>query len=145
MEAEPEKDVWNSVLDAWGVDPKLSEEGVWLTDPRNKDVSYRVARLNMTRQRDKMLEIALREGFSDLSTLTDKARREVMCRVLAETVLMDWRGVTNGSGAELSYTTEHGLSMLLDPRMEEWTEWLMAESFKHDHYRATQVLEGGKK
>ena len=138
-------DGWDTLLSAFGVDPKLTKEGVWVAHPDHRAIRFKIARLNLVNQRDRMQELAVEYGFGGLDELGEVERRVVLCEVLADTVLLGWTGIADKNGKAIKYSRDAAVRYIADERMEEFRDWLLAESSDREHYRIQRAEEDAEK
>lgn len=131
-------------LSRFKTDTALEDEGVWTTIDASSDAQIRVARIGNRRYRETMARRlkpyrrALRAG-----TLDDSVTERITAEVLAETVLLDWRGVS-ADGVPLPYSREAARDLLLDPAYRDFRDLVVELAGELDLYRERD-LEAAEK
>lgn len=127
-------------LDSIAVDPSLAQEGVWakflggefLLARRGHEYNARLGHLyneNLAAIKDKTNPEA-----------SSRLVLEIYQRAFADTVLKDWKGITQG-GVPLEYTPEVGFKILSDPRQAELATFLEQFSLNHSNYQGAVEAE----
>jgi hypothetical protein len=65
---------------------------------------------------------------------------EIMCKIMAEGVLLDWRNIERG-GEPLPYSFENAVNLLKDPRMEAFREFVEMNSRDEELFYEKQIEE----
>lgn len=120
-------------IDSLAVDPTAAEEGVWANF---MGARFKIARHNANKADALRAKLTL-ERWDEITAGTEESDRiasEVNARVLAETVLLDWDGVTKG-GQPLKYDPKVGLEYLLDPRFRDLLQFIERFSLNRSNYR----------
>lgn len=121
------------------VDPKKSNEGVWV-DLYGTGVEFLIARHNNRNATNARLasEVALYKDLRNTSD-TDAANaiqeklRQSQARVLADHVLLDWKGMSFKGQTE--YTPDLAYELLSDPAYEDIFQFVVRESISNEHFR----------
>lgn len=71
----------------------------------------------------------------------DKKSDELMIEVMAETILLGWRGPLSIKGVRLEYSRENAKTLLALPMFREW---VMAQARDQEVYKAVQDDENEK-
>lgn len=93
-------------------DSKLEVEGVW--HDIGEGASVKVARdvnpayAQTLSQLSKPYALQMRQG-----TMDDKVANEILCRAMAKTILVDWKGMTE-DGKTLPYSEEAAFRLLVE-------------------------------
>lgn len=131
-------------LSRFKTDTALEDEGVWTTIDAASDAEIRIARIGNRRYRETMAKRlkpyrrALRAG-----TLDDSVTERLTAEVLAETVLLDWRGLTV-DGAPLLYSRERARDLLLDPAYRDFRDLVVELAGELDLYRERDLEDAEK-
>jgi len=96
--------------------------------------------------------IAFQRAFSRLQaphrkkiekgTLDPQVSQEISCQALAETILLDWRGVGDSKGAEIPYTVEGGFNLMV--KMPDLREFIQEFALDIENFRAEETKAMGK-
>ena len=99
------------IFAAFATDEKLESEGKWF--PLSKDAQVLVARSGNQRYVSALREKA-QEAQLDLASgeEANQLAEEIMVEVMAETVLLGWKGVTDKRGAEVPYSAKQAKTYL---------------------------------
>lgn len=120
-------------IDSLAVDPTAAEEGVWASF---MGARFKIARHNSNKANALRARLTL-DRWEELTAGTedsDRIANEVNAKVLAETVLLDWEGVTKG-GKPLEYDAKIGLEYLIDPRFRDLVQFIENFSLNRGNYR----------
>lgn len=98
-----------SFLNKYKTDKKAEVEGVWIEI--DTGVELRIARLN--NEKAKELRRSLEKPYRNFQSVPDKVNEDIMRKVVARTVLLDWRGMTDGSGA-VAYSAEKAEELFVE-------------------------------
>ncbi len=109
-------------LQQFKTDPVKGAEGVW--QPIGEGTEFLVARMNNPACKAAFKKYAGRYKGPALDMLPTKKQDEIFAKVLAETVLLDWRETVDGKvrahtvtldGKKVVYSTEAATKLLSDP------------------------------
>lgn len=89
-------------LSKYKTDKTAEVAGVWVE--MDEGVEIRVARLNNEKARDERRK--LEKPYRNFQQVPDKVSEEIMRKVVARTVLVDWRGLTDEDGKAVPYSAE---------------------------------------
>lgn len=123
------------------VNVKKASEGVWV---KYLGAEFKVARYNnrsaeAARAQAMMLHYEkLREKMDsgeDFSEEDDQALHETNAKVMADEILLDWKGLTNDdSGNEFEYSKEAAFNLLKNLAYFDVYQFILNESIKHSNY-----------
>lgn len=121
-------------LNTIATDPQLELNGVWR--PFTDGSELLIARIGNPAYRSLLRRKvkANRAVLDNEDDLADKVSDKVLGEVMAETVLLGWRGVTV-NGAEVPYTKELGAQLLTDPSNRDFREKVKAYAEDAEAYR----------
>lgn len=127
-------------------DLSAEEQGVWVT--YQGDVQFKLARIDNPRYTAK-LAAAIKPHRKAIrtDTMPDKDLLEITTAVLAETVVLDWKGIEE-DGKPVKYSVEKAKEFLLDPSLKDVTEWICTFAKDAANYRndlIQQDIEVAKK
>lgn len=131
-------------LSRFKTDTALEDEGVWTTIDAATDAEIRIARIGNRRYRETMARRlkpyrrALRAG-----TLDESVTERITAEVLAETVLLDWRGLTVGD-EPLPYSRDKARDLLLDPAFRDFRDLVVELAGELDLYRERDLEDAEK-
>jgi len=131
-------------LSRFKTDTALEDDGVWTTIDAASDAEIRIARIGNRRYRETMARRlkpyrrALRAG-----SLDESVSERITAEVLAETVLLDWRGLSVG-GDPLPYSRETARDLLLDPGYRDFRDLVVELAGELDLYRERDLEEAEK-
>lgn len=75
-------------------------------------------------------------------SLDPQTNRDILCKALSETVLLDWKDVGSMSGQSVPYSAQNAYHALrADP---EFRDYIAEFATQMANYRATEVAELGK-
>ena len=89
-----------SFLDKYKTDKTAELEGVWVE--MDAGVEVRVARLNNDKARAKRRE--LEKPYRNFREVPESVNEGILRKVVASTVLLDWKGLTDDAGAKMPYS-----------------------------------------
>jgi len=128
----------------FGTNPAAEISGVWVT--YGSGIRVRVARYNNGNHVIKLA--ALRKPHwkqlqrQDVEALTLEA--ELRTRAIAETVLLDWEGITEDDGTPIAYSKEKAFEFLNDPALHDFREFVFTEAMDQAKYRDEAIEDAAK-
>lgn len=116
---------------AFKTDETKELEGVWIAlDGKSR---IKVARINNPRYREALRKQAGRfKGPLQAQTLSDEAKDGMFNDLLAETILLDWEGMTS-QGQPFPYSRENAKSVLTD--MKDFRDLVMSFAGDIENFR----------
>ena len=120
-------------IDSLAVDPTAAEDGVWANF---MGARFKIARHNSNKANALRAKLTLAK-WDEITAGTedsDRIANEINAKVLAETVLLDWDGVTKG-GKPLAYDPKVGLEYLIDQRFRDLSQFIENFSLNRSNYR----------
>lgn len=123
-------------------DPAREDEGVWVEV--GDGASLKLARIGNRRYREatqrrfKPYRRALRAG-----TLSEATSEQLMAEVLAETVLLDWRGLMD-RGTPVPYSVDQAKAVLCDPAYREFRDLVVELAGDMQSYREADLEDAEK-
>lgn len=132
-------------IDSLAVDPTAAEEGVWASFMGAK---FKIARSNSDRANHLRAKLTLArwDEITGGGEEAEQIANEVQARVLAESVLLDWEGVTK-AGKPIKYTPDLAFEYLNNPRFRDLAQFVENYSLNRGNYRdrvETEVAESVK-
>lgn len=121
----------------FGTNPQLEQEGVWVD--LGDGARVRIARRDTVRYRETLRkESAPYRQVARAGLLSDETSNQILVKVLARTVLLDWEGITE-DGQPVPYSYENAVRLLTTYR--DFLEFVTtasgeAEAFKAESDRA---------
>lgn len=91
-----------SFLNKYKTDKRAEVEGVWVEI--DNGVSFRIARLNNDKARE--MRRTLEKPYRNFQTIPDSKSEEIFRKIVANAVLLDWKGMTDEAGVPISYSPE---------------------------------------
>lgn len=131
-------------LTRFKADPQLEDEGVWTSIDAGTGARIKIARIGNRRYREAMTRRlkpyrrALRNG-----TLDERVTEQITAEVLAETVLLDWQGLTDG-GTPLTYSAEAARNLLCDARFKDFRDLVVEMASDLELYRQQDLRDAEK-
>lgn len=131
-------------LTRFKADPQLEDEGVWTSIDAGTGARIKIARIGNRRYREAMTKRlkpyrrALRNG-----TLDERVTEQITAEVLAETVLLDWQGLTDG-GTPLAYSAEAARTLLCDTRFKDFRDLVVEMASDLELYRQQDLKDAEK-
>ena len=127
---------------AFATDEKLEIEGRWV--PFNSETSFKIARAynkhfsRMFQREFKANRLALEAKGAEAEKLAD----DIMCRVMAKTILLDWKGPLSIGGEDLGKYSEDGAVKAL--KLKEFRAWVQGRADDTDAFKIHQDEEDEK-
>ena len=126
-----------------GLDVKLVEEGVWkyYLDDSDEDTKFKICRWNNVKY-----QAAMRKALSPhkqgmrASKLSDKKLADIERRVIAQTILVDWKNLASG-GKEVPYSEDKAYEILSNPEHALIEEFVRVTALDEDNYRKEELNE----
>lgn len=131
-------------LTRFKADPVLEDEGVWTSVDAGTEASIKIARIGNRRYREAMTRRlkpyrrALRNG-----TLDEKVTEKITAEVLAETILLDWKGLTQ-DGVPLTYSPDAAKDLLCDNRFKDFRDLVVELAGDLELYRQQDIEDAEK-
>ena len=123
-------------------DEKLESEGVWFSI--DSTTRIKVARA-FTQKYGKVLRNEMKpyRYALDHGMLNEEKSSQIMAKVMAECVLMDWEGLTL-NGEEVPYSTEKAYEILKDPQFRDFLRMVDEMSKDSAAFRESAMQEKAK-
>ena len=130
-----------SIEKKFATDLEASKDGVWHRIDEETQIKVAKARNeNFKKRAYELFNENKIEMFSRTGKFTDLDERKLMSQLIAETILLDWRGVKDQDGKEVKYTPEIGAQVLANPEMGDFLELVQTCAENEEAYRKA-VLE----
>lgn len=131
------------------IDPQKESEGTWIEI--DNETSVKVARMFNPNYVSALEKVAKARNISVAqrnSLITGEARggeeskgdRDALTRIIAETILLDWRGLKI-NGKEIPYSPDKCFEVLSNPDYLEFRRYILTASDNAENYRAEEVKE----
>lgn len=133
-----------NLLEAFGIDPELEEQGVWVEIV--KDVKVKVCAIG-TQNHMKILEKlkAPHQAQIRANTLDPEIEEAIHVKAMAKTVLVDWEGMTDpDTNKPLPYSYENAVKLLSDPRLKRFKGTIFSIATQQETFRKQEVEESTK-
>lgn len=118
------------------VNAELGENGVWIQ--HDETTSFRIARLNNRKFQKLFTKLMLpyRRQF-DAGKLSNEKQIDIMCKAMAETILLGWKGLTD-SGELVEYSVDKAYEYLSMDGADEFRDLITgyaqdAETFREEN------------
>lgn len=85
---------------------------------------FLIAPLNNNKQLEETMKLT--KVNEDVNSKTLYETKELSCKVLSKSVLIDWKHITDAKGKQLKYSSNSAESILLN--YNEFTDWVIAQS-----------------
>ena len=130
-----------SIEKKFATDLEASKDGVWHRIDEETQIKVAKARNeNFKKRAYELFNENKIEMFSRTGKFTDLDERKLMSQLIAETILIDWKGVKDQDGKEVKYTPEIGAQVLANPEMGDFLELVQTCAENEEAYRKA-VLE----
>ena len=130
-----------SIEKKFATDLEASKDGVWHRIDEETQIKVAKARNeNFKKRAYELFNENKIEMFSRTGKFTDLDERKLMSQLIAETILLDWKGVKDQDGKEVKYTPEIGAQVLANPEMGDFLELVQTCAENEEAYRKA-VLE----
>lgn len=120
-------------LNQYTTNVSKSNEGVWVE--HDSETSFLIARMNNANFQ-KVFNRSMkpyRKMFED-GKLSMQRQNDVLCNVMAETILLDWKGL-HFDGVEVPYSKEKALELLKSDGNDEFRELILSYAQDNETYR----------
>jgi hypothetical protein len=122
-------------LNKFKTDPTL-DEGVWL---KLADAELKIARLGSPRYQSALLaRLKPHRESIELGIMKDADAVLIEVELLADFILIDWRGNLELDGVPLSYSRENAIKVL---QIEEFRRWVKEQAQRLENFRTGEVKE----
>lgn len=99
-----------SFLKKYKTNQDAEKNGVWVEV--DDGVELKVARLNNDNARE--MRRKLEKPYRNFPTIPDHVQEGILRTVVAKTVLVDWKGITDDDGEAIPYSTEAAEKLFTD-------------------------------
>ena len=126
----------NSLKKRFAVDLEAANDGIWFDI--GDGVELKIARSNNKNFKKLAWEKVQKEKIKRVSkngVFTAEEEDEVLADLVAETVLLDWKGIADDNGEPFEYSKERAKEMLLDPEMVEFAELIDRLASSEENFR----------
>lgn len=124
----------------FGTDKDLEKNGAWIDF--GEGLFCLIARSGNPRYNRKFKEVsAPYKRAIRLETLADEKAEELMIQVMASTILLDWRGLTD-NGVEVPYTPENAKAMLT--KYPDFKDQVKSASDSMEAFKRQEIAETEK-
>ena len=120
-------------------DPNLEKEGVWVD---YGDYRVKLRRWNNPECRA-MIKRLSRPYRHFRDGLPDDVNRRLTAQVLAETIVVDWEGLTK-NGKPLKFDAKTAQEIFVDPKMTDFTENILTAAQSAEAFRVEALEATGK-
>lgn len=130
-------------LDNLRVDPEKANEGTWVN--YRGGAKLKLAKFMNKEMQDYRVQKSLEHAklLNDGGEEADKVAEEVTVYCLANFVLKDWEGFSQGE-EELTYTPELGVKILSDEQFADFRDDLINLASSRDNYRPEDLKSASK-
>ncbi len=122
---------------------EAENKGIWVE--YGEGVAFKIARMaKSNKQYTKAMEVATRphRRAMELETMDAKLAESIFMSVFVDTILLDWKGVTDRDGNELKFNKENATQVFTD--LPELYDDLAERAKKATLYREHQQEEEAK-
>lgn len=118
------------------------KEGVWID--LDETTRVKIARMdNPAFKKAMQKELGPYKQAVRSGTLSEQQSEKIMSKVLAETILVGWEGMTDG-GKELPYTAENACRILATPHLKDFRTMIVGFSEDAALFREAQLEDAEK-
>ena len=113
----------------------LTAQAKWYTHPDGGE--FFIAPLNNNVQVQEILKSTKVKEDDDLSLYDTK---EVSCKIMSKSILIDWKNIESGDGKELKYSVENAEAVLVN--YLEFSQWVLdkATELSEEHRKEKEEL-----
>lgn len=122
-------------FDRYKTDKKLEEEGVWVD--LGEGIHVLVARISSRRAREVRRRIM--RPYESMRELPPELEERINIEVMAEAVLVGWRGITDEQNNPIPYSKETAIRLLTEA--QDFREDVAGASLRRELYRQ-KAIEG---
>ena len=119
----------NTLKKAFGASSVKEEEGVWID--LNEDISIKIRRYRSRAAQEAAKEFSKEYAGPKNKKLTTAQTEELTTKVLAKSIIADWKGVEDDDGP-IPCTFENKFKILNDPEMNDFREFVANASYERD-------------
>ena len=136
-------------LNSFRTDLNAENNGVWVK--LGTDAELLIARWHTAACREAMAKYA--KEFVTAATaagisvsevekkLGEESSLKMMANVIADTILLGWRGNLTLNGQPLEYTRDAAFRLMVDPQLHDLREFVMETAMSRDNFLAKQEKE----
>lgn len=124
-------------------DTMKKSEGTWV--PIQEDLELKLAYLGEDnfQKRMEVLKRPHKRKIED-GTFPPSEFAKLTGRVIAETIVKDWRGLEDDDGKAIKYTKEKALELFTDPNLEDLRDYVVSFASNRDNFRVDEIEEAEK-
>lgn len=126
-------------INTFATDTVAAENGIWFYLDSEEETGFLIARFGNPKYRLSAAKHlgphaqAMKRGALKLDT-----QDRLLAKVLAETVILDWKGLSRG-GKPLKYSKEACEAILIEPKYVDLVKTLVDFSNEAEHYRLEEI------
>lgn len=130
-------------------DVRISENGVWFYKDGDQKVGFLIARMGCKNFRESVARhYAPHNQAINRGALSAEKQDSLLAKVLAESILLDWTGITNGvdkdgKPKDFPYSKDACEAFLVNPEFGDLVKELMGYAEAAENYRAEEIKEAG--
>ena len=133
---------------SYATDKKLEQEGVWYSPPDLPHIGFLLARQAHVNRGWQTKVTALYSNrvykkLFDKNDIYNPVLHAKLVEMFCESILLNWRGITNDEGVEIPYTKAAGVKLLTE--LPDLYHELSNEASTTEKYRREDVEEIAKK
>ncbi len=125
-----------NITKLFAVDVTKENEGVWLDIGEGIQVKV-AAEGNQNYQ--KFFEDAVTPIRTSAAKMPQSFWDDLTAKARANTILLDWKGVTDDSGAEVAYTADQGIPLFAERANHVIAELIISKARDQSSYKAEEV------
>lgn len=123
-------------------DTKKAKEGTWIE--YLNEVSIKVARSDNDGY-VKALNTAVKEYGKKISEMDDEFANSLICGIIAEHILLDWKGLKDGDGNDIPYSVEFATELLMDESYDHFYDFVVLQSKRNQNFYTESYRDTIKK
>jgi len=132
-----------SLYEAYETDTKLEEGGVWVD--LSGGVKVKVAALgNKAHQKAMEKMFAPYKNQRRRNSMDETIEEDIHTKAIAQTILLDWEGVTDREGNKLKYSFENSYKILIDESLKRFKADILYIAKEAETFKQQEVDESVK-
>lgn len=136
-------------INTLAIDVPATTNGVWFYLDATQATGFLIARMGNPKFRKETARVfGPHERSVKHNVMDDTLQDELLAKVLTETVVLDWKGITQGLDAKgepkvFPYNKENCEAMLKEPKYQDLVKMLMEFSSEAENYRLKEIRDAG--
>lgn len=129
-------------LSAFKTNLESSEQGQWVA-LGSDNAKVKVARIG-NKQYQAFIKKATKPYAAAMRSkagISDEVFEKIIAEAMADSILLDWRGIKDDEGNDIPYSKQKALEILTDPAYKDFAELISSLANEAETFRDVEVAE----